>query len=178
MAGNPVSECLNDYDGTAGERENKAIAASKITSKNTESPERWRSASMQLTINSLPTNFLKVLHMTTPIPSSTQRQLQFKNGIAIGTSQRWNGGQYCSVITAVGIVGCGIYDLKTPEEFGQAIAIAKGTPACPLTEPEDLFQAKIFGVTAKAAEFGIKIGDTGLEAIEIMLAQDTKANQS
>ncbi len=110
--------------------------------------------------------------MTSSIPSSTQRELQFENGTAIGTSQRWKGGQYCSVITAAGIVGCGIYDLKTPEEFGQAIAIAKGTPECPLTEPEDLFDARIVGLTAKAAEFGIRVGHTGREAIELMLAQD------
>lgn len=109
--------------------------------------------------------------MTVPIPSSRQRELSFDNGSAIGTSQRWQGGQYCSVITAVGIVGCGIYDLKTAEEFGQAIAIAKGTPSNPLVEPEDLFDAKIVGVTAKAAEFGIQPGETGRSAIEKMLAQ-------
>jgi uncharacterized protein YunC (DUF1805 family) len=114
-------------------------------------------------------------HMTESVPSSTQRQLQFENGSAIGTSQRWLGGQYCSVLTSVGIVGCGIYDLKTAEEFGQAIAIAKGTPSNPLVEPEDLFDAKIVGTTAKAAELGISIGDTGRAAIEAMLAASSSA---
>ncbi|MDG1893863.1 MAG: DUF1805 domain-containing protein [Fuerstiella sp.] len=113
--------------------------------------------------------------MTESVPSSTQRQLQFENGSAIGTSQRWLGGQYCSVLTSVGIVGCGIYDLKTAEEFGQAIAIAKGTPSNPLVEPEDLFDAKIVGTTAKAAELGISIGDTGRAAIEAMLAASSSA---
>jgi uncharacterized protein YunC (DUF1805 family) len=72
-------------------------------------------------------------------------------------------------LTAAGIVGCGIYDLKTPAEFGQAIAICKGTPAEPLTEPEDLFNSQIVGCTPKAESFGIRVGMTGREAVELML---------
>jgi uncharacterized protein YunC (DUF1805 family) len=67
-------------------------------------------------------------------------------------------------------VGCGIYDLKTPAEFGQAIAIARGTPACPLIEPEDLLPAKIVGLTPQAERLGIRVGMTGREAVELMLA--------
>src|SRR5438874_12834761 len=93
--------------------------------------------------------------MSDPLPRTTHRQLQFENGPAIGISNRWEKGQYCSILTPAGIVGCGIYDLQTPTEFGQAIAIARGTPACPLTEPEDLLDARIVGVTPKAASFGI-----------------------
>jgi uncharacterized protein YunC (DUF1805 family) len=103
------------------------------------------------------------------LPRTTSRTLQFENGTAIGISNRWERGQYCSIITRLGIVGCGIYDLKTPAEFGQAIAIAKGTPAQPLTEPEDLFDAKIVGVTPQAEALGIKPGMTGREAVEKML---------
>ena len=107
--------------------------------------------------------------MSSKLPHTTRRELPFDNGVAIGTSQRWQGGQYCSILTKHGIVGCGIYDLKTAEEFGQAIAIAKGTPENPLVEPEDLMDAKIVGVTAKAAEFGIQVGIPGREAVERML---------
>lgn len=78
-------------------------------------------------------------------------------------------GQYCSILTAAGIVGCGIFDLKTATEFGQAIAIARGTPEHPLVEPEDLFNAKIVDCTPKAKSFGIEIGMTGREAVERML---------
>ena len=88
--------------------------------------------------------------MTDRLPRTVHRDLQFEHGQAIGISNRWEKGQYCSILTPAGIVGCGIYDLKTPAEFDQAIAIAKGTPAKPLTEPEDLFEAKIVGVTPKA----------------------------
>ncbi|HEY3965329.1 MAG TPA: DUF1805 domain-containing protein [Planctomycetaceae bacterium] len=103
------------------------------------------------------------------LPRTTNRPLQFDNGEAIGMSHRWQQGQYCSILTSAGIVGCGIYDLQTAAEFGQAIAIAKGTPAKPLCEPEDLFQAKIVGVTPKAESFGIRVGMTGKEAVELML---------
>ena len=96
--------------------------------------------------------------------------MQFDNGCANGMSHRWQGGQYCSIMTKIGIVGCGIYDLKTAAEFGQAIAIAKGTPAHPLVEPEDLLAAKIVDATPQAQGIGITIGMSGKEAVERMLA--------
>src|SRR5438132_10431517 len=107
--------------------------------------------------------------MSDEIPRTTNRSLKFEHGEAIGMSHRWQQGQYCSILTPAGIVGCGIYDLKTAAEFDQAIAIAKGTPARPLVEPEDLFAAKIVGVTPKAESFGIHVGMTGQEAVELML---------
>jgi catechol 2,3-dioxygenase-like lactoylglutathione lyase family enzyme/uncharacterized protein YunC (DUF1805 family) len=107
--------------------------------------------------------------MSENLPRTMARELQFEHGRAIGISNRWQKGQYCSILTPAGIVGCGIYDLETPAEFDQAIAIAKGTPACPLVEPEDLFDARIVGVTPKAASFGIQVGLTGRQAVELML---------
>jgi uncharacterized protein YunC (DUF1805 family) len=107
--------------------------------------------------------------MSHALPRTTHRELQFDHGTAIGISNRWEKGQYCSILTKAGIVGCGIYDLKTAAEFGQAIAIARGTPANPLVEPEDLFEAKIVGTTPKAEMYGIRMGMTGKEAVELML---------
>ena len=85
--------------------------------------------------------------MTDQLPRTTSRELHFDNGTAIGISNRWEQGQYCSVLTKTGIVGCGIYDMKTPAEFDQALAIAKGTPQSPLVDPEDLLDAKIVDAT-------------------------------
>src|SRR5947199_4048771 len=115
--------------------------------------------------------------MAEQLPRTTSRELQFENGTAIGVSNRWERGQYCSILTKAGIVGCGIYDLETPAEFGQAIAIAKGTPACPLVEPEDLLEARIVGRTPQAAALGIRVGMTGREAAELMLQAGPRPEQ-
>jgi uncharacterized protein YunC (DUF1805 family) len=115
--------------------------------------------------------------MSDPLPRTTSRPLQFRNGCAIGMSNRWQQGQYCSILTAAGIVGCGIYDVHTAGEFGQAIAIARGTPAKPLVEPEDLFDAKIVDVTPKAKSLGISIGMTGREAVELLLAASAEKSE-
>ncbi|MFK8115356.1 MAG: DUF1805 domain-containing protein [Rubripirellula sp.] len=113
--------------------------------------------------------------MSETLPRTITSAMQFKNGCANGMSHRWVGGQYCSIMTKAGIVGCGIYDLETASEFGQAIAIAKGTPEKPLVEPADLLDAKIVGVTAQAQSLGIRVGMSGNEAVEQMLAQDSSA---
>jgi uncharacterized protein YunC (DUF1805 family) len=103
------------------------------------------------------------------IPRTVSRELEFANGTAIGVSNRWDKGQYCSILTEAGIVGCGIYDLETAAEFSLAIAICKGTPARPLVEPEDLFESKIVGATPQAEAMGIRKGISGKEAVELML---------
>jgi uncharacterized protein YunC (DUF1805 family) len=107
--------------------------------------------------------------MADALPRSIARPMQFTNGVALGVSNRWRNGQYCVIMTEAGLVGCGIYDMKTPAEFGQALAIARGTPAQPLVEPEDLLDAKIVDATPQARHLGIAVGMTGREAVERML---------
>jgi len=117
---------------------------------------------------------LKYLHedpaMDDNLPRTISRPIHFQNGIAIGISNRWQNGQYCTLLTQAGLVGCGIYDIKTAAEFGQAVAIARGTPQKPLVEPEDLFDAKIVDATPKARELGVRVGMTGRDAVEMLLA--------
>ena len=108
--------------------------------------------------------------MTDAIPRTVSREMNFKNGSAIGISNRWHQGQYCTILTPAGLVGCGIYDVNTAAEFNQAIAIAKGTPANPLVEPEDLLEAKIVNATPQAKALGIEIGMAGKDAVELLLA--------
>ncbi len=109
--------------------------------------------------------------MSEVLPRTITRPMQFQNGCASGMSHLWKGGQYCSIMTEVGIVGCGIYDIQTASEFGHAIAIAKGTPEHPLVTPEDLLDVKIVDATSAAKQMGITVGMSGREAVERMLAQ-------
>ncbi len=111
--------------------------------------------------------------MNDSVPRTITQSMQFKNGCATGMSHRWKNGQYCSIMTATGIVGCGIYDLKTAGEFGQAIAIAKGTPQHPLVDPDDLLEASIIAATPQALALGIEPGISGRAAVELMLAADS-----
>lgn len=108
--------------------------------------------------------------MTASLPHASQRVLETPEGQAIGASYSWPGGQYCAIHTARGIVGCGIFDVHVAGEFGMAVAIARGTPANPLREPEDLYQAKIVDVSEPARKLGISPGMTGREALARMLA--------
>ncbi|MBM4071201.1 MAG: DUF1805 domain-containing protein [Planctomycetes bacterium] len=108
--------------------------------------------------------------MSDALPRTVSRELQFKNGKAIGISNRWHKGQYCTILTEAGLVGCGIYDVKIAAEFGQAVAIARGTPQNPLVNPEDLFDAKIVEATPQARALGIEIGMCGRDAVECLLA--------
>lgn len=110
--------------------------------------------------------------MTASLPHAAHRVLDTPEGQAIGAAYRWPGGQYCAIHTARGIVGCGIYDVHVAGEFGMAVAIAKGTPAKPLCEPEDLYDAKIVAVSEPALRMGISPGMTGRAALAKMLSAD------
>ncbi len=112
--------------------------------------------------------------MNDPLPRTISRPMQFKNGCAVGISNRWHKGQYCTIMTEAGLVGCGIYDVKTAAEFGQAVAIARGTPQNPLVNPEDLLDAKIVDATPQAKQLGIQVGMTGRDAVERLLAASAK----
>jgi len=114
--------------------------------------------------------------MSDSLPRTIARPMQFKNGCAVGISNRWRQGQYCTILTEAGLVGCGIYDVHTAGEFGQAVAIARGTPQNPLVNPEDLLDAKIVDATGPAKKLGITIGMSGREAVELLLAASRQSS--
>lgn len=104
------------------------------------------------------------------LPQAEHREIQTPHGPVIGAAFAWCGGQYCAIHTRHGVVGCGIYDIECADHFGMAFAIARGTPERPLREPEDLFEAKIVGVSQAAAARGVIEGMTGLDAVGKLLA--------
>ncbi len=101
--------------------------------------------------------------------NTASRQIQFENGIAIGTSDKWLESQYCKILTPAGIIGCAIFNLDIAEEVGSAMAIAKGAPDNQLVEPEQLLDARIVGVSSKASSLGVYVGMTGRQAVERFL---------
>lgn len=107
--------------------------------------------------------------MQETLPRSVSRVVKTPVGEALGLSNRWRGGQYCAIMTERGLVGCGIYDIECANEFGFAFALAKGTPAKPLVEPEDLYEASIVKVSNMAKALGIEPGMTGLQALDRLL---------
>lgn len=103
--------------------------------------------------------------------SHRQQILETSAGPVLGTSYRWPGGQYCAIHTDRGIIGCGLYDLAVANRFSMAIAIARGTPEHPLFEPEDLLSARIAEVSEAAAAHGILPGQTGEEALKLLVRE-------
>ncbi len=91
-------------------------------------------------------------------------------GKAEGVSVKWDGGQFCLIVTDRGFVGCGIFSPEVMEKFAMAGALARGTPEKPLVEPEDLLTAKISVVSSGAARLGIREGMTGEQALARLLA--------
>jgi len=108
------------------------------------------------------------------LPIAEHRTLDFKGGQAVGATYQWNGGQYCAIHTVNGIVGCGIYDIRSANEFNLVVAIARGTPAKPLREPEDLFDSPIREVSQAAEKLGVKPGMSGREAVEKLLEAEPR----
>lgn len=102
--------------------------------------------------------------------TTSARLMLFDNGTAIGTADQWLDSQYCKIVTPAGVVGCAIFNLDIADEVGSAMAIAKGSKESQLYQPEQLLDARIVGVSNKAAALGVAVGMTGREAVERFLA--------
>lgn len=80
----------------------------------------------------------------------------------------WDGGQFVVIVAPKGLVACGVIDPAVMNRFGAAVAIARGTPECPLVTAADLLAARIAEVTDAAEALGISPGTTGSEALSLL----------
>jgi len=91
-----------------------------------------------------------------------------KGSPAVGLEVSWIDSQFVMIIAEKGVVACGVIDKGVMERAGAAIAIARGTPQKQLVTVDDLLSAKIQDVTEKAAGYGVTVGMTGREALDIL----------
>jgi uncharacterized protein YunC (DUF1805 family) len=66
-----------------------------------------------------------------------------------------------------GFLGCGYFSLETADKLGEAVAIVRGVKSF-----EDMLVAEVQGVSARATELGVTIGDSGREAIKKLGTND------
>ena len=72
-----------------------------------------------------------------------------------------------SIITDIGMVACGAYDVAALDKF--SIPAAKcSSPKGPIANIDDLLNAQVKEANASAINLGIKTGMTGKEALELM----------
>ncbi len=62
-----------------------------------------------------------------------------------------------------GMLGCGYFNLATADKLNSAMAIVSG-----VKNYDDMLNATVSGVSAKAAEMGVRTGISGREALLIM----------
>src|SRR5438093_12316325 len=63
------------------------------------------------------------------LPRVTDRVIETPVGRAIGHSARWEGGQYCAILTRKGLIGCGAYHVPTIAQRAPALRAGGGNCA-------------------------------------------------
>jgi uncharacterized protein YunC (DUF1805 family) len=104
------------------------------------------------------------------MPNVCVQSVPSKGATALGLTAAWEDSQFVVIITKKGMVACGVVDKNVMQNVGAAIAISRGTKEKPLVTIDDLLNAKIMDVTEKAADYGIKVGMSGKEALDILTA--------
>lgn len=72
------------------------------------------------------------------------------------------------VITDVGMVGCGAFDVMALDSFGYPAVRLKSSDGNPIATIDDLQRGIVKEVNTGAAKLGIKIGMTGREALDLL----------
>ncbi len=72
------------------------------------------------------------------------------------------------VITDVGMVGCGAFDVVALDSFACPAARVKSSTGHPIATVDDLLDGTVKEANAEASKLGIKVGMTGREALDLL----------
>jgi uncharacterized protein YunC (DUF1805 family) len=72
------------------------------------------------------------------------------------------------VITDIGMVGCGAFDVMALDSFSYPAVRVKSSDGNPIATIDDLQRGIVKEVNTAAAKLGIKIGMTGREALDML----------
>jgi uncharacterized protein YunC (DUF1805 family) len=73
-----------------------------------------------------------------------------------------------NVVTDVGMVGCGAFDVAALNNFGYPAAKVKPSQGSSIATIEDLLKGIVKEVNPAAEKLGLKVGLTGREALELL----------
>jgi uncharacterized protein YunC (DUF1805 family) len=71
-----------------------------------------------------------------------------------------------SVVTDMGMVGCGAFDVAALDHFGYPAARVKATRGTSVATIDDLLVAEVKDANAAAIKLGVKVGMSGREALD------------
>ncbi|MGD8513405.1 MAG: YunC family protein [Deltaproteobacteria bacterium] len=72
------------------------------------------------------------------------------------------------VVTDMGMVGCGAFDVAALDAFGYAAARVRATRGASVANIDDLLVGEVKDANAAAVELGVRVGMSGREALDCM----------
>lgn len=73
-----------------------------------------------------------------------------------------------NAVTDIGMVGCGAFDIAALNAFGYPAAKVRPAKGGSIATIKDLLQGIVKEVNPSAEKLGLKIGQTGREALELL----------
>lgn len=73
-----------------------------------------------------------------------------------------------SIVTDVGMIGCGAYDVSALNNFGYPAARIKPSKGSSIATLDDLLEGTVGDANEAASELGIKVGMRGRDALEML----------
>ncbi len=73
-----------------------------------------------------------------------------------------------SVVTDVGMVGCGAFDVAALNNFGYPAAKVRPSRGSSIATIDDLMEGLVKEVNPAAEKLGLKVGITGKEALDLL----------